>query len=52
MMSDLNNPRVKFNISKYFEYRYGTQLCDVNCHDLEAVKDFIRDLDIKTINAM
>lgn len=36
-MSDVHNPQVKFNVSKYFEFKYGTQLCNVNTRDFEAM---------------
>ena len=52
VLADMSNPRVKFNISKYFQFKFGTELCDVDVNNLEEVEEFVRDLDLKTIYAM
>ena len=51
-MSDVHNPQVKFNVSKYFEFKYGTQLCNVNTRDFEAMQEFVKELDGKMTNAI
>ena len=35
LLADQHNPKVKFNISKYYEFKHGTQLTDVDTTDLE-----------------
>ena len=51
-MSDVHNPRVQFNISKYFEFKYGTELIDIDHRNIEEMNRYVRELDLKTLHAM
>lgn len=35
LLADKNNPSVQFNKEKYYEFRYGTQLVDIDVNNLE-----------------
>ena len=52
LLADIHNPKVKFNISKYYEYKYGMELCEVDTRDLDAVQKVLHELDVKAIEAM
>ena len=50
--SDPQNPRVKFNISKYYEFKYGTQLCEADVRKPHEIEEILNDLDVKAKFAM
>ena len=39
--SDPENPRVKFNISKYYQFQYGTELCEVDTTKKHEIEDIM-----------
>ena len=51
LLSDQHNPSVKFNISKYYEFKYGTELFKIKTRDLKKIEAHIaaeiHELDIK-----
>ena len=38
LLGDQHNPKVKFNISKYYEFKFGTELCNVDTNDIEEIQ--------------
>lgn len=38
-------------MSKYYEFKYGTSICDVNMKDIEEVQSVLRELDLKAVHA-
>lgn len=43
--SDPENPRVKFNIHKYYEFMYDTELIEQNCKKPHEIEEILKDLD-------
>ena len=50
--SDPENPRVKFNIHKYYEFMYDTELIEQNCKKPHEIEEILKDLDKKVFNAL
>ena len=52
LLQDKHNPSVKFNLSKYFEFKYNAKMCNVNTRDLEEVEAYIKQLDVQALYAL
>lgn len=38
-------------MSKYYEFKYGTNIVDVNMNDIDQVQAVIQDLEVKAVHA-
>lgn len=52
LLDDPHNPQVKFNVEKFNEFRFGTELCTPNVHDAADVQAFFDELDTKAYKAL